>query len=89
MGWGGGVSVVYFDQLSGAAPTQKLVELLFFCCETTEKGLKWTKKLEKDMCLINSIQILLKIDEQEWDRCAFKETSAQWLDYNINNKKYA
>ena len=26
-------------------------------------------------------------DEQELDSRAFNETSAQWLDYNINNKK--
>ena len=36
------LSLVYLDQLLGAARTRKLVEILFF----TEKGLKWTKKFE-------------------------------------------
>ena len=46
------VCVVYFDQLSGAACTQKLVKLIFqtffvdFRCEITEKGLKLSKKVE-------------------------------------------
>ena len=33
-------SVVYFDQLSGAACTQKLVETFHFSREITEKALK-------------------------------------------------
>ena len=40
------------------------------------------------MVTINGIQTLLNIDEKELDSHAFKETCAQWLDYNINNKKY-
>ena len=31
----------------------------------------------------------LRIHEQELDSHVFKETGAQWLDYNINNKKSA
>ena len=34
----------------------------------------------------NGIQTQLNIDEQELDSFAFKETSAQWLEYNINKK---
>ena len=37
------------------------------------------------MVTINVIQTYLNIDELELDGCAFLETSAQWLDYNINN----
>ena len=35
---------MYFNQLSGAARTRKLVETLDFSREITEKALKWTKR---------------------------------------------
>ena len=36
---------------------------------------------------IIGIQTILNLGEKELDSRAFIETSAQWLDYNINNNK--
>ena len=37
---------------------------------------------------INVIQTKINIDEQELDNHTFKESSAQWLEYNTKNNKH-
>ena len=48
-------------------------------------GLPLTLKVHHK--IINGIQTQLNIDEYKLDSCAINETSAQWLEYNIKNKK--